>query len=94
MCRGSCVVAEHGCSEGSARSIEQAILKAPQASLENSDALVALAQIELHLAQSPSARSRTEFDGLIDKWGQALLGVDADELERLKRGFSERGELP
>jgi hypothetical protein len=85
----SAALLELGRSDGSRRLIDQAILKSLQFSLDNSCALAALAQIELHLAQSPSARSRTTFDDLLDRWGRALIGVDTDELDRLKQALTE-----
>jgi hypothetical protein len=69
--------------------IEQALLAALQISLGNSDAISALAMIELCLAQPPSDRSQLELNDLIDDWGRTLVSVDAACVERLKRQLSQ-----
>jgi hypothetical protein len=67
--------------------IEQALLAALQISLGNSDAIIALAMVELCVAQ-PSG-DRSELNDLIDDWGRSLVSVDAACVDRLKRQLSQ-----
>ena len=68
-------------------------MSALRASVGNSDAIAALALVELSLAQPLSFRSRLDLHVLIDKWGRALKGVDPVEVERLKRQIKEIANL-
>ena len=63
--------------------IDQTISAATSASNNNPVALTALALIELSLAAPVSSHSEAELDELIDKWGRALQGVDAIDVDRL-----------
>jgi len=69
--------------------IEQALLSALQASLGNPEAIIALAMIELCLAQPPSCRSRLELQNLVEDWGRTLLSVDAADIENMKQNLSQ-----
>ena len=69
--------------------IEEAILAALRASLGNSDALKALAQIELHLSQPQCTRSSFGLSELVNTWSQTLDGVAHVDRERLKRQLRE-----
>jgi hypothetical protein len=74
--------------------IEEAILAALRASLGNSDALKALARIELHLSQPQSARSPIGLSELVNRWSQTLDGVAHVDRERLKRQLREITAFP
>ena len=71
-----------------------AILGALRASVGNPDAIDLLALIELCLAQTPSAHSQIELIDLVDRWGRTLVGVDPDEVRRIKRPLVGSNESP
>ena len=63
---------------------DAAILAALRASVGNPDALEFLALAELCLSQPATTRSHAELRDLLDRWGHALVGIDAAEIRRLK----------
>ena len=72
---------------------DAAILAALRASLGNPDALELLARLELWLSQAPVSRSRSELSELLEKWGDALTDIGADDVRHLKGQLQESYEL-
>lgn len=65
--------------------IQAAILAVLRASVGNPEAIELLAHIELRLSQNTNFTSGDELGELLDKWGNALANVDAEEVLSLKR---------
>ena len=63
--------------------IGKTILAATSLSSDNPAALVALAMIELFIAEPTNALSQGKLDKLIDKWAQTQGGVDPLVVDRL-----------
>jgi hypothetical protein len=55
-------------SFGEGDAMSAAVVRALKASLENPEALAALAQVEKYIAEAPNVRPQTELNDLIDKW--------------------------
>jgi hypothetical protein len=73
---------------------DKAILAATCLCSNNPAAFVALALIEMFLADPTNAHSQGKLDGLIDKWAQTLKDVDPvvvdDLIARLGRSRASR----
>jgi hypothetical protein len=72
---------------------DAALLAALRASVGNPDALESLALVELWLSQASTSRSRDELTNLLDRWADALIGIGADDVRRLKVQLQEACDL-
>ena len=72
---------------------DAAIMAALRASVGNPDALELLALVELWLSEAPTLRSRNGLSDLLDRWGDALVDIGADDVRHLKVQLQESYEL-
>ena len=72
---------------------DAALLAALRASVGNPDALELLALVEFWLSQASTSRSRNELSDLLDRWADALIGIDADDVRHLKVKLQEACDL-
>ena len=68
---------------------DAALIAALRASVGNPDALELLALVELWMSEAPTLRSRNGLSDLLDRWGDALFDIGADDVRHLKAQLQE-----